>query len=269
MTAFLTLNSWQVQVSDPQASFSIKRVHKNMEGRWGNIKVRSPRLVRSWKFESQLVEKEEADALEGLVDGLGNYCSFSSDLWGTRGMAPTAINWTAGTAGGVVGNCAATNNLSQSWDLGSLAWRYNLAYTVCVWRNPNTSFSSFCFRDDGVKVASGVRNDGADTSWASLSNGILTLNGGASFKYDELVVVPYRMTVAQMIAYHTRTNGGTAWSNFPRLMAGGLFLMGTGTEIEVAPFSDGARDMGRINSTFTAWDPAARTVKFELVEIPA
>lgn len=264
--SFLTINGWEIPVANPSGRFTLFRPQRNVEGPWGQQRVRGSRLLRSWQFETPLLPKEQADAVEGLIAGWGNYHSFESDLFGSHGGRPLTITGTAGTASGKIGNCMALAS-TQTWGYGYGSYLYGKAWTVLVYRDPNTgTWAHYGVRDDGVKVVDGVRNDGASTTFISWVNGQLTLTGAAGYKFDELVVVPYRMTPAQMIAHHTYMQASNAFSSLRKLKAAGDFLMGANSEIEVRGFVESANQDGGYDTALAAWEPAMRRVSFELVE---
>lgn len=265
--AFLTVNGWEVPVANPSGRFAMQRPQRNVEGPWGQQRVRGTKLLRSWQFETPLLPREQADAVEGLIAGWGNYHSFQSDLFGSQGGRPLTVTGTAGTAGGVLGNCMALTS-TQTWGYGYGNYLFGKTWTVLVYRDPNTgTWAHYGVRDDGVKVVDGVRNDGASTTFISWANGQLTLTGTTGYRFDELVVVPYRMTPSQMIAHYTYIQAGSAFSSLRRLKVRGDFLMGAATEIEVRGFVSAAEQQSGYDNALAAWEPAMRKVTFELAEI--
>lgn len=266
--SFLTINGFTPSIAEPGQTANLDDVYERLTRMWGTIKIKRLGLVRAWSFSTTLLTKDEADGLEGLINGSGNYFSFQTDLWGSEGVKPVYIGWTAGTASGKVGLCAAASS-GQAWDFSLYNYLYNKTRTILVYRNPGTgTWTHYAVRDDGVKFVDGSRNDAASTTFLSWDDraGTLTISGGTSYKFDELIVVPYRMSLTMIPAFRTYMNAGNRFSALRKLKVTGDFLNGVNTEITCVGFVTSADDQGRPSSDSGGWDNAARRLSFTLVE---
>lgn len=207
---FLLLNGYPLRVRDvTKEPIEIGERDRAFSG-----KYRSSRraLKRRWRMKTVPMIRTHAEAVKGLLLGLGHYWSFDDDLYSSKGLGPNAgYTATQSPTGGLYGGKASITSITYAVGLPTDEW------TVSVARWSGTAWELYAVRADGAKWRNGARDDALNTSWLSVSGGSLTLTGSPT-DYDELVAVPYLATDQQIVAWHGLT---LPFSALPRLNATG------------------------------------------------
>jgi hypothetical protein len=167
----------------------------------------------------------DAIALPGLLEGLGHTWSFddSTDYRFSSKGAPTLVvlgTVTYGTSApspkygaGRIG----VSGGSVSWALG-----YTNHWTMMAWKWSGSVWNHYIVRDDGAKWVDGVFTPGASTTFFVVGSGNFALvNGGAATYFDDLVVLPYRVSGDMAVAFGTSTE---AFGLLPKLKLSGAII---------------------------------------------
>lgn len=167
----------------------------------GTLSITRQARKRDLRFKSVPITRSDADAWESLIIGEGEVWSFDSSLYGSKGLGPSAnVGCTQQTNTSKFG----TGRLhvpdttgSISFPAASNIFGKSTDWSVGVYRSTDGAFSwAHTFvRSDGAKWIDGVRNDGASTTWLSVTSGVVTIEntGFASFLCDDLVILPFKV----------------------------------------------------------------------------
>jgi hypothetical protein len=255
---FLALCGWEIPIADGQAS----QIEAGGRGRsvslWGTPRAAQRLSVRRWDLTSRILSQEDADALQELLGGIGHVLPFDTGLDASTGLAPergyrAKLLPSSGAFAGAV-EVLASGTLVYDAQLGD-------RWTVTLWTYEGGAWVPYTVRDDGAKWASGVRNDTATTSWLSVASGALTLSpGGAARRFDDLTILPWRSSAAQIAAHHARTAG------FPRLPL--LELTGDLVPDAAVTVSAELEEQEGVQAQLEdGWEAGARRVSFTLTEV--
>jgi hypothetical protein len=224
--AFLTLNGWDVPVSDGNAGVRFQQLGAVSRSYMGKLSGTRRAKVREWSCKTVLTAEADAVALEGLINGDGHVWSFDNDLYSSKGLGPLAgYSVTVSAAGGrFLGHVEVGSGTNLSFNPV-----YDLVeYTLLVWKKEGGVWYNYGIDDAGNQYENGATHTpiGADdvTNWFTFSSGNFILHGkdlagvNAAAPYDDLVIVPYRMPLAQIAAIYGL---GAAHSSLPEISASG------------------------------------------------
>lgn len=165
----------------------------------------STRVTRSARkydtvFKSVPLSVSDAAAWRSLITGEGETWTFDSSLYGSKGLGPSSSTNTSQSAGSAK---FGAGKLSVGATTGTITWTAAAAnafgrsseWTVGVWRFEGAVWVHYVVRSDAAKWVDGVRNDGASTTWLTVSSGNVTIanSTGAAVFYDDLVVLPFKV----------------------------------------------------------------------------
>ena len=173
-------------------------------------------------FQARCVpsSQEEALALEGWLEGLGEVWTFDDDYYSVGGMNATISGETIPYAG-KHGNAVIPTDADLAFECGDA---YVSAWSVWLWYFDGVAtWDHYLIRSDG----SAWKNGGAVAApgWLTVSGGTFTLamygapDPGWAL-YDDLVIVPYSVPsswVASIFAEHT----ARGWQPLPKLRVTG------------------------------------------------
>lgn len=166
----------------------------------GSMRVTIVARKKDMKFRTIPLSEEDAEAWDSLISGEGEVWSFDSHLYGSKGLGPSANVGCTVTAGSAKFGAAKLNVQATTGSITFTAAAFNSygrasIWTVMAWRSINggTTWTHYAIRSDGAKWVNGVRDDAANTSFISVSNGAVTISNtdGTARQYDDLVVLPY------------------------------------------------------------------------------
>lgn len=266
---FLTVNGLTVQVRKDSWSESNDDVQTTGRAVNGTYFRDVVAYKRGWTGETPILTGTTAAALRDWIKGRGDYASFESSTRTSRGLTPSGTG-TANTS--TSEKKFGTRSLLISSG-GTAAYAFGSGYasrwTVCVWkRTASNVFTHYAIDDAGTQYKAGAVHtpSGSDSvaNWLTSSSGTFTLLGkdiagtnSASAYYDELVVVPYRMTSTQIAALAART---AALSSVPSAVLVGGDCVG-GTEIACIG------TVSTLNNNPTGADATKASVSFEFSEV--
>ena len=218
---FLRLNGWTVPVAVDSATH--QRAVEDGPGRSEQAEpiLRPRRAIMSWEGQSVPLAFEEADALEGLLAGLGHRMPFDVHLFSTRGRGPLSTGGASIVAGGVMGGaCASVTSLIYDLQRGPAPLLDR--WTAMFFREEAGVFRHYVVRSDGAVWYEGARDDTVPVAaFLSVFDGFLALLG-APTRFDELVVLCFACSDSQAIAWASRMmNESIPFSSLPRLDADG------------------------------------------------
>lgn len=222
--SFLRVNGWPIRVAIESVNSSFEIVEEDTTSERNDQIIRRRRMNQTWDMKAVHREASVADAIEGIIAGLGHHFTFDTNLFSTRGRAP---NSTAGATivAGKFGNGASVTSLSYTFDSGI----QNLedAWTVIVYRQEAGLFVHYGIRDDGAVFVNGVRDDSMDTSWLTVSGNTLILTGAPTV-FDDLVVLLFSAPDEAIVAWHNwQTDENRPFSDLPSIIVDGDFLRST------------------------------------------
>lgn len=195
---FARLNGWALPVKDGSVSegrSSFGRLESSYLGR----PTRGHRAHgRAISFAALYLEQEDADTLEGLLEGRGWHFPFDVDAHSDNGIGPDSGTWSIlprpPVSDGVFGGGYLVVSATTTWDL-----TLPEVFTVLFWRDVDAVAEHVAVRSDGAKWIDGVRNDAAITTELAVGSGAVALAAGA---YDDLVVLPFAASAAFIVAVH-------------------------------------------------------------------
>ena len=254
--AFLELNGWTVPVAAGSVSEEPVEIGERDRAFDGTYRSSIRAVKRRWRMKTVPMIRSDAEALRGLLLGLGHYWSFDTDLYSSKGLGPVAgYSATQSSTGGRFGGKVSVTSISYAAGLPS-------SWTVLVSRWSGTAWEKYAVRSDGAKWKDGARNDALSTTWLSVSGGTVTLTG-TSTSFDELIVLPYLATDAQIQAWHALT---VPFSALPRINATGDLVQRTASSPlvvqcqvmneEIVQFAKGG-----------AWHKDGKVIEFVLEEV--
>lgn len=172
-------------------------------------------LVDGWSFATSVLTAEEAETLECIAAGEGHHFALDGDLWGDDGEHPEA--------GATYTHSLVDGPLLGFSFLADATWDLELPdrWTFGVWRRATDgtgSWGLYFVRHDGAKWLDGARNDGLSTTWATVADGGINIDGGA--RYAGLVVIPCHVDDTAIEAWSAWAAAGGAFA-FPLLVVEG------------------------------------------------
>jgi hypothetical protein len=163
-------------------------------------------------LETPPMTQADAWAWDGLLRGLGHSWSFNSSLYSSKGLPPnatTGLSVSTGTNGRnstealLVTAAGSPNTAVYATELGS-------SWTVALWRKQTSggTYAHYVVTSDGHKWVDGSRNDGASTTFISVSSGTLTLTGHTAdaVYFEDVLAVPFVMPDAWPPLYYAFVN---------------------------------------------------------------
>ncbi len=235
----------------------------------GSFRRTLQKLKRSWPMSSAPLIAADADALAGLVQGLGHSWSFDVDLYSSKGLAKKSQSGTV-TAGVSTGTLKFGNKLQIAAG-GQVTWGVGLTgeYTLTVWRLEGGAFQHYVIRKKGIanptinKWKNGISDDGAATGW-------LTVNGSGDVvlgdltnadDFDDLVALPFATPNSWVSSLYSSTR---AFPKLPKLEAAGTALSSPETPVTV--FGVVERESPEPFPSGGTWQQGGRRVDFVLEE---
>lgn len=273
MAEFLTLNGIAVPVLVDGARFEPQRLQdsdraENMaliedlratKGRW------------QWDVKHQL--RANGFAYRGLVHGEGQYWSFDTDLYGSRGTPPTSATgsvFSAGSAWLGAGKVSQTAGGGNNIVFTPLRAGSTDGWTVMVARKVGgAAWQHFIVTSGGAVYTDGVLTGTAAWLAVNTANGTVTLTSDAASTtlLDELVVLPYPMPStwpAQAYAFQNPAGTATQWSKLRQLKLQGECLPEGGTKTVHGQVKDEKIQPATISGTY---EQGTRALSIEFQEV--
>lgn len=231
---FLAINGWTVPVADGEARVSFDKLGAAQRSYNGVLRGTRRAKVRQWEVTTTIKTNANAIAFEASASGDGQVWSFDNDLFSSKGLAPDAgynvtLSATGGKYGGYV-QVSSNTNLTYSVDLGQVSW------TMLVWKEEGGVYYHYGINSDGTQYKNGAVHSAVPTDnvteWFTGSTSSMSLRGkdiagtNANAKYDDFVVMPFTMPLAQIAAVY---NLGLAHPLAPQVLVSGDLLGGPGT----------------------------------------
>lgn len=209
---------------------------------------------------------DEADALVGMLKGLGHVFPFDDHLWSLPGLPPLAgFVATISAVQSKHGGTSASITLAQ-WPVDFVI--APAVWTVILWRWSGAAWVHYVVRSDGAKWVDGVRNDGAATAWLTFDTalGVISLTGSPTF-YDDAFFFPAHVTAALVAALYAYM-GADALPHPRKLTYDGTIFEG-GEVLTMNAFDVEFASVPHVPRGASAWDVAAGVVSFRLLEVPS
>lgn len=199
----------------------------------GSMRSSQTVIKRTWDVSLKPAIQSDADAYEGLIQGLGHSWSFDVDLYSDKkGLGKKAQTGTVtpAVAGGKFGNKV------QIAALSNVTWAAGLpttSYTVMVWRLETAVWHHYVVRKNGGttnKWKDGASNDGVATTWLTVNGSGDVVLGDVAVgpdDFDDLVALPYVIPSSWPAAIFA---AGVAWQPLPE-----LGVSGTMTSLATVP----------------------------------
>jgi hypothetical protein len=213
----------------------------------------------SWQIDTDILSGDDAESLEGLLDGRGHVWPFDADTWSKAGLPPNAIVGTI-TAGGKWGSYLDTTAVVPTYPVDFVGT--GLPYTAFGWLWNGASFDHKIIRDDGARWLNGVRNDATANPYTfGTSSFALSTNA----RHDDVAIVPCRVSTSHAPLLYAFANA-QALPAFRKITVEGDFYEG-GAQRTARAFNV-ARTAAPSSPSGT-WDPRAARLSFQLVEAKA
>lgn len=216
--SWLTVNGIEIPALVDSASESRREIGETSPSFNGTMRKSRQSTKRDISFETPPLSGADAHAWDMLLRGVGEQVSFFDTFYSSKGLGPS-VGYTAELSGGMTYHLGfgfqmlffdGAKTISYAADLG-------LVWTVAVWYGPDGDYHHYLVDSDGRKWVDGVRNDGASTTFISVSSGTCTLTGNTVFA-DSLLLLPYLVPTTWPPVLGTAT---TAFSDLPELFLSG------------------------------------------------
>ena len=269
---FLAINGLTINIADESASVNREPFGEDESRAFsGRLQPNRRGLIRRFDLEVPLENYQDQIPLAGLISGEGHHWSFDANLYSSKGLGPNSgytvtMSATGGKVGGhvqVTSGQTLTYNYATSSDFTMLVWKENGgAYLQYAYVNDASAGSVIQYKSGAPHTPAGTDNI---TNWYSFSSGVHTLMGkdiagtNGNAKYDELLIVPYAMTATMVASFYALVNGGTAFSDLPKLNLTGDIIPETTLEVV------GTLPTQRLRSAGVTGNVGS-TLTFELVE---
>lgn len=248
--AFCTINGLEIPIADASAGVSTDMFGRYPRGQTGTAHPSLLTTKKVWNLKTPPVPKDDHLAYKGLVSGTGHTIPCQNNLYTADGMsaiknATDTVEFVQKVNDKLVASMWFDGGLYwvEFGPITSNGWHWPVGYSAsqqwtALWVTNNSTYNGsdlFCRTGDGdYSDANGYINGSVAT--ASAANGlqniaiwpmpvvrslaIYNVLGSQVYhkQYKEIVVLPYKLTVAQRIAATTRTK---RWSNLPELTLSG------------------------------------------------
>ncbi len=217
--AFLTVNGIPSTCAEDSLTETLREIGSTAAAFDGTITKTRQSTKTDLKFGTIPLSSADALAWSNLLRGKGETWSFTSHVYGSKGLGASSLaNYSVG-AGGKFGNGLAlgsgTGTASFVAVLGSI-------WTAAFWLSVNGAASDHYIIDStGRKWFNGVRNDATSTSAffaVTAGTAVLTNASGFTNVYDDLVLLPYLVPTSWPEVWGIAT---TASSSLPSLTIAG------------------------------------------------
>lgn len=229
MTAF-AIHGWAVDVADKSWEYTPELVGDVIR-RGATANARATRRARkgSWSGATTILDPSDANPLFELLTSGHDVWSFDADVLSSKGYGWSATPTLDATNKkfGASSMSAASGTSYQS------LWAETTVRTVLYWRRPNSgSFNHYALSLSGSSIVAkwknGVTTAETVTNWFTANaDGSFILKGkddaGANSvaQYDDVVVLPFAVTQAQVTAWAAAT---AAWADAPALNVSGTLF---------------------------------------------
>lgn len=204
--AFMRINGVTVPVDVGSAGEEPQLVEDAQRTEGASLLVDRRAEKGKWNFDVIFKNAANATAWRKFIHGEGQYLSFDTSLYSSKGLAPSASvgGPTIGAAAPLpwlgAGRVRVVSSLSGSITYTALRPGATDGWTVAVARNVNNvSWIHYIVNSLGQKWGDGARNDVLGTAWLTVStvNGTVKLDADATFDtfYDELIVYPFALPI--------------------------------------------------------------------------
>lgn len=266
--AFLTINGITANVTDRSAQ-EPKKIGDTSRAMDGTLRKVIQATKNEWDLSISVQTRALAEAWRYLIDGYGYHWSFTTDFYSDgSGLGYSAkTDTTAANAGGKF-----NKKMTVGAATGTITWAAlpstGAYWTVMVWRYESAAWHHYTVTGAGTKWVDGVSNDGASTTWLSVSAGSVTIANatGSAVDYSDLVVLPYRVTAAWYAIWGVAS---AAFSDLPKLSIAGDMVTSAPNgdndtttamgEVEKMPYSPVAIS--------GSWNDNAQIVSFKLRQV--
>lgn len=267
--AFLTLCAVAVDVSEASGRRTWLELGDRRRTFSGGLRTTYTAQKRNWECSTPPVSSEVADALSALVRGAGHSWRLTNDAYSTKGLAGAA---TGSPTFGQSDPFSGTNAVSIAstsyidWAPSGLDSLTN-DYTLLVRRN-ESPWKHYVVRSLGgvvTKWVDAVSNDAADTSWLTVSSGVLRLGKAAASStivYSDLVAIPVAIPSSWVASLK---NAGRLFPQRPILEVNGDLVSAPANPIQMRGRIDSEDIAPHVDSSGEQLD--GRRVSFTLEEV--
>ncbi|MFN7130869.1 MAG: hypothetical protein ACK4N5_02225 [Myxococcales bacterium] len=230
---FLTIAGVTIPVAAKEASESQVLIGEKARAFDGSLRSMIRARKREWALQTPVLARASAEAIKGLVQGLGHRIPLDADAYSDKGLAPSsgAGNLTIGNSGPTpkwgTGRGAVAAGLATAWPalVGAAQW------TVMLYRSNGAVWNHYVVDSSGRKWLNTTRADATSTTWLSVGSGAVALagDGAAPGYYDDVVILPYLLDASWPPLFSART---AAFPALPRLVVTGDLFQGSGVIVE-------------------------------------
>ena len=158
----------------------------------GTLRKSRQSIKHDLEFETTPMLSATALAWESLIRGLGEKWSFDTDLYGSKGLGPTAGYVASRTTSGPK---FGAGELSVTATTGTISFAASLGsnWTAAFWRYESAAWHHYVITSAATKWYDGVSDDAHATTWFAVASGTATITNttGAAVLYDDLVLLPF------------------------------------------------------------------------------
>jgi hypothetical protein len=263
---FLSINGYDTPVRATGATFSNQAVGGDTRSFGGQLVPDRQTISRQFDIQTPVMTTAKARALTGLIQGDGHKWSFNSDLYSSKGLGPQAgytvtMSATGGVAGG--GYVQVTSAQSIGWrklqygDFSVMVYKYTggawhqYVYTYDAGTTTVTQYKDGLAHSPvaGDSILNWFSYTSATGDFAFLGKDIDGANGNS--RYDELVIVPYLMTLEMVTAFNTYTKTGSKpFGEIPQLNIDGDIIP-DGPVVFIGSAASGNFEMASVDASST------------------
>jgi hypothetical protein len=202
---FCVLNGITVPVSVRKAGGSMLLVGDRSRTSTGYPRETVVGRRGQWAFGTPLKTRTEMLALRGLIDGDGFHCGYEVDVNADAGLVPTAGSPTPSISG-VIGRYGKYVLVGSSLTYALAVGADWTVLSVALYHQNSSSYVQRIVRSDGAKWVAGVRTDGSDTGFLSVTSTGVQLLGPGRNSTAWAATTAY--TVGQQVREVASANGG-------------------------------------------------------------
>jgi hypothetical protein len=262
--SFAAINGAVLAIADGEASVTTEAIGSSDRNVAGTM-VPSIRAVKAAYSVTVTPETMDArTAWQKLLRGYGDVWHFDES---TGNNWQWSVNGRPAASGVANGSSLASGKFSRGLRIlaaHTVTWTTNTGsnWTIMVWYYTGGAWHHYIVRSDAAKWVDGVRNDSATTTFMGNTSTTTTLGNpasGGNQDFDDLVVLPYKVTAPMAEAFGMNT---AAFSDLPALTLRGDLTDGESVTVRCVAESSTDVIQGVSSGTF---QPLGAT-SYELAE---
>jgi len=276
--SFVALNGLDVPVHYPDSEHTNEQIGEGGRSFAGTLIDSVRTNKRTWSVTTTIRSIAEAEQLEGLLRGDGWHFDFESDLYAcVKGLAPatgyagttiSAAQYKLGAKSCKVtsGSTGPTYSCGLTADFSVGFWQYvgAWAHYWIVYDKDTTTYVEYVAGAVNTTINDTFRNAMITGGNVVLMGTKATDNAVSDVYYDDLVVLPYKVTAAMVTAHYGTAGAGLEFGDCPRLnLTGDVLKLNTAVVVR-GQLNNVKHNEGVLSG---AWTNQARAVSFDLIEV--